>query len=72
MAPALVVVCGLDPLRDEGVAYAERLRASGVPAEVSEYEDMIHGFLRMSAVIDRSRDVQDEVGRALRDALTAD
>jgi acetyl esterase len=72
VAPALVVVCGLDPLRDEGVAYAERLRASGVPAEVSEYEDMIHGFLRMPAVIDRGRDVQDEVGRALREALTAD
>jgi acetyl esterase len=72
VAPALVVVCGLDPLRDEGVAYAERLRASGVPAKVSEYEDMIHGFLRMSAVIDRGRQVQNEVGRALRDALTAD
>jgi len=72
VAPALVVVCGLDPLRDEGVAYAARLRASGVPAEVSEYEDMIHGFFRMSAVIDRSRDVQDEVGVALRDALTGD
>jgi acetyl esterase len=71
VAPALVVVCGLDPLRDEGVAYAERLRASGVPVEVSEYEDMIHGFLRMPAVIDRSREVQDELARALRNALTA-
>jgi acetyl esterase len=72
VAPALVVVCGLDPLRDEGVAYAERLRASGVPARLSEYEDMIHGFLRMPAVIDRSRNVLDEVGAALRDALTGD
>jgi acetyl esterase len=72
VAPALVVVCGLDVLRDEGIAYAERLRASGVPTEVSEYEDMIHGFFRMSAVIDRSRDVQDEVAAALRAALTGD
>jgi acetyl esterase len=72
VAPALVLVCGLDPLRDEGVAYAERLRAAGVPVEVSEYRDMIHGFLRMSAVIDRSRQAQDEVARALRAALTAD
>jgi acetyl esterase len=71
VAPALVVVCGLDPLRDEGVAYAARLRAAGVPAEVFEYEDMIHGFLRMSAVIDRSREAQDRVGLALRAALTA-
>jgi acetyl esterase len=72
VAPALVLVCGLDPLRDEGVAYAERLRAAGVPVRLSEYGDMIHGFLRMSAVIDRSRDAQDEVATALRAALTAD
>jgi acetyl esterase len=72
VAPALVVVCGLDPLRDEGVAYAERLRAAGVPVELSEYEGMIHGFIRMNAVIDRSADLQDEVARALRAALTGD
>ena len=72
VAPALVVVCGLDPLRDEGVAYAERLSAAGVPVRLSEYVGMIHGFLRMSAVIDRSRDVQDEVSRTLRAALTAE
>jgi acetyl esterase/lipase len=39
---------------------------------LSEYGDMIHGFLRMSAVIDRSRDAQDEVASALRTALTGD
>lgn len=72
VAPALVVVCGLDPLRDEGVAYAERLRTAGVPVELSEYEGMIHGFVRMNAVIDRSRDLQDEVARHLAAALTAD
>jgi acetyl esterase len=72
VAPALVVVCGLDPLRDEGVAYADGLRAAGVPVRVIEYEDMIHGFLRMPAVIDRSRAAQDEVARTLRAALAAD
>src|SRR5215471_9389677 len=41
VAPALVVVCGLDPLHDEGVAYAERLGGSGVPTRLIEYEDMI-------------------------------
>jgi len=72
VAPALVVVCGLDPLRDEGVAYAGRLREAGVPARLSEYDGMIHGFVRMSAVIDRSRDVQDEVALALRSAFSPD
>jgi len=72
VAPALVVVCGLDPLRDEGVAYAGRLREAGVPARLSEYDGMIHGFVRMSAVIDRSRDVQDEVAVALQSAFSPD
>jgi acetyl esterase len=72
VAPALVVVCELDVLRDEGVTYAERLRAAGVPVELSEYEGMIHGFARMNALIDRARDLQDEVARALRNALTTD
>jgi acetyl esterase len=70
VAPALVVVCGLDPLRDEGVAYAERLRAAGVATRLLEYEGMIHGFARMPASIDRARHALDEIGFALRDALT--
>jgi acetyl esterase len=72
VAPALVVVCELDPLRDEGVAYAGLLRAAGVPTRLLEYEGMIHGFVRMPASIDRGRQALDEVGRALREALTPD
>ena len=72
VAPALVVVCGLDPLRDEGVAYADRLRAAGVPVELTEYPDMIHGFLCMSAVIDRSREAQTAIARTLGSALAGD
>ncbi len=69
-APALVVVCEYDPLRDEGVAYAERLQAAGVPVRLSEYQGMIHGFFRLGSVIDRARDVLDESALALRDALS--
>jgi len=72
VAPALVVVCEFDPLRDEGVAYAERLRQAGVPVRLSEYAGMIHGFLRMPAMIDRSREVLDEIGMVLRGALSPD
>jgi len=69
VAPALVVVYEHDPLRDEGVAYAGRLRESGVPVSLSEYEGMIHGFLRMAALIDRTQDVLDEVAAAVRGGL---
>lgn len=69
VAPALVVVCEHDPLRDEGVEFARRLREAGVPVHLSEYAGMIHGFLRMPARIDRSREALDEIGLALRRAL---
>jgi acetyl esterase len=72
VAPALVMVCELDPLRDEGVAYAERLRSARVRCEVIEYEGMIHGFLRMPALIDRSREAIDAAAAALRRALVPD
>jgi acetyl esterase/lipase len=68
-APALVVVCEYDPLRDEGAAYAERLRAAGVPVRLSEYRGMIHGFLRMPAVIDEGLAALDESAAALREAF---
>ncbi len=72
LAPALVMVCEHDPLRDEGVAYAERLAEAGVPVRLSEYTGMIHGFARMPAVIDRARDALNEVGLALRQAFGPD
>ena len=72
LAPALVVVCEFDPLRDEGVAYAEQLQQARVPVRLSEYEGMIHGFVRMPAMIDRSQDLLHELGRFLADALDRD
>lgn len=71
VAPALVMVCEYDPLRDEGLAYAERLRAAGVEVEVIEQEGMIHGFLRFrnGGEIDRTFVAYDQCAAALRKAF---
>jgi acetyl esterase len=66
LAPALVVVCQLDPLLDEGLAYAAKLEAAGVPVELVVEKGMIHGHFRMPAVMSRARKSWDDCGRFLR------
>ena len=70
VAPALVLVAGYDPLRDEGRAYGEKLAGLGVPAEVVEYPTMIHGFLAMSSLTPVSDEAADHIAAALRAAFT--
>jgi acetyl esterase len=48
-APAVVVTAGLDPLRDDGERYADRLLEAGVKVELRRWEDQVHGFPGMTA-----------------------
>lgn len=69
--PTLIVTAGLDPLRDEGEAYAARLRAAGVKCELRRVEGTIHGFVLFAGQIDAGRAWLDEIGRRVRQAAPA-
>jgi acetyl esterase len=69
LPPALVVTAGFDPLRDEGEAYAERLREAGVATTTSRYDGMIHGFFGLDRLIDAAREATAETVAALQKGL---
>ena len=69
LAPALVVTAGFDPLRDDGLHYAEALRKGGVDVEYRCYHDQIHGFMNMGILPDSfalATEVCDAMGRLMR------
>jgi acetyl esterase len=66
----LILSAGLDPLRDEGVAYAKALASAGVAVEHHCFEGMLHGFCNMGGVLDEAHRAFDLAGLALRAALS--
>ena len=69
LPPAYVVTAEHDPLRDEGFAYADRLRAARVPVEHRHYGSQIHGFFTFVNLLDDADKAVAEAGAAIRSAV---
>lgn len=74
LPPAYVITAGRDPLRDEGVNYANQLRAANIEVTHDEHATLPHGFLRMakySAATDAAiNQINTRIGQLMRAART--
>ena len=69
LPPALVITAEFDPLRDEGEAYARRLREAGVPTKLSRYDGTIHGFFGMTGFIELGKKAVAEAAAAVKQGV---
>lgn len=69
VAPAWIGLAECDPVVDEGIAYADKLRLAGVPVALEIYRGVIHEFLKMGRAIPEALQAQVDAAQALREAL---
>jgi len=69
---AYLITAEHDPLRDEGFAYADRLRDARVPVEHRHYGSQIHAFFSFTGVLDDADKAVSEAGTAIRAAVEPD
>lgn len=67
LPPAIIITAHFDPLRDEGEAYAEKLRKAGVPVEVVRYDGMIHGFISFVGIVDQAEEALDLIAAKVKE-----
>ena len=69
VAPAWIGLAECDPLVDEGVMYADKLRAARVAVDLEIYRGVTHEFIKMGRVIPEARKAHRDAARALGDAF---
>jgi acetyl esterase len=62
---------GYDPLHDEGQAYAQKLRAAGVPVTVADFPDMVHCFIYLQTILPQAHTALADAAHAVSAALAA-
>ncbi|QNP50674.1 alpha/beta hydrolase [Diaphorobacter aerolatus] len=69
IAPAWIGLAELDPLVDEGIAYADKLRLAGVQVSLEIYRGVTHEFIKMGRALPEARQAHADAARALREAF---
>jgi acetyl esterase len=69
LPPVYLVTAEHDPLREEGFAYADRLRAARVPVDHRHFGSQIHGFFTFTGMLDDADKAVAEAGSAIRAAV---
>ena len=71
LPPALIITAEFDPVRDEGEAYAQKLKEAGVPVRLERYSGVVHGFVTVP-FIRKSKRAIDETVAALKEVFSTD
>jgi acetyl esterase len=71
LPPAYLMTAECDPLHDEGIRYAEKLKAAGVKVEIADHAGLVHDFIYLQAVLPQAPQALKEASAALKSALTA-
>ncbi|HUP30345.1 MAG TPA: alpha/beta hydrolase [Usitatibacter sp.] len=69
MPPTTIITAQIDPLRSEGQALAEKMKAAGVKVESKTYDGVTHEFFGMAAVVDEAKDAQQFAAAGLKRAF---
>ena len=69
VAPAWIGLAECDPLVDEGMAYADKLRMAGVPVDLEIYRGVTHEFIKMGRAVPEARQAHADMAAALRAAF---
>jgi acetyl esterase len=69
LPPAFIMLGGYDPLHDEGLAYAEKLKAAGVAVTIADYGDMVHCFIYLQTVLPQAHEAVARAAAAVAKAL---
>lgn len=66
LPPATVITAEIDPLRDDGKRYADKLKAAGVAVDYTNYDDVTHEFFGMGAVVDKAKEAVGKAAAGLK------